>query len=113
MVCMAFSLLAKATEVMDLTVAYVSWGAMAIMGTVVSARILLGQKLNRFDVDCADEDSLIELLRHGNRVEPFLSRDIDSCAVSFFSVVVPMDTDPINGTAPSNISLDKPCVVTL
>jgi spermidine export protein MdtI len=48
MVCMAFSLLAKATEVMDLTVAYVSWGAMAIMGTVVSARILLGQKLNRF-----------------------------------------------------------------
>lgn len=47
MVCLAFTLLAQVTRVMDLTIAYVSWGAMAILGTVFSARILLGQKLNR------------------------------------------------------------------
>ena len=48
MVCLAFTLLAWATEHMDLTVAYVSWGALAISGTVISGRIFLGQKLNRY-----------------------------------------------------------------
>jgi spermidine export protein MdtI len=47
MVCLAFTLLAQVTQVIDLTIAYVSWGAMAILGTVFSARILLGQRLNR------------------------------------------------------------------
>lgn len=46
MVCLAFALLAQVTQVIDLTVAYVSWGAIAILGTVFSARIFLGQKLN-------------------------------------------------------------------
>ena len=46
MVCAAFTLLAQVTQVYDLTVAYVSWGAMAILGTVFSARLLLGQRLN-------------------------------------------------------------------
>ena len=45
-VCLAFTLLAQVTPYIDLTVAYVSWGAMAILGTVFSARILFGQKLN-------------------------------------------------------------------
>jgi len=47
MVCLAFTLLAQATDFMDLTVAYVSWGALAILGTAMSARIFLGQILNR------------------------------------------------------------------
>jgi spermidine export protein MdtI len=46
MVCLAFTLLAQVTKFVDLTVAYVSWGAMAILGTVLSARVLFGQKLN-------------------------------------------------------------------
>ncbi len=46
MVCLAFTLLSHVTQVVDLTVAYVSWGAMAILGTVMMARICLGQKLN-------------------------------------------------------------------
>ena len=46
MICMAFTLLAQVTQVIDLTVAYVSWGAMAILGTVISARYLFGQRLN-------------------------------------------------------------------
>jgi len=47
MVCLAFTLLAQITRVFDLTVAYITWGAMAILGTVISARVLFGQKLNR------------------------------------------------------------------
>jgi len=47
MICLAFTLLAQATQVMDLAVAYVTWGAMAILGTIVSARFLFGQRLNR------------------------------------------------------------------
>jgi spermidine export protein MdtI len=47
MVCLAFTLLAQVTVFMDLTIAYVSWGALAILGTVFSARIMLGQRLNR------------------------------------------------------------------
>lgn len=46
MVCLAFTLLAQVTPYMDLTVAYVSWGGMAILGTVLSAWYTLGQKLN-------------------------------------------------------------------
>lgn len=46
MVCLAFTLLAQVTQFIDLAVAYVSWGAMAILGTVISAWFLLGQKLN-------------------------------------------------------------------
>ncbi len=46
MVCLAFTLLAQVTKSIDLTIAYVSWGAMAILGTVMSARVLFGQKLN-------------------------------------------------------------------
>ena len=47
MVCLAFTLLAQVTVFIDLTIAYVSWGALAILGTVISARIMLGQRLNR------------------------------------------------------------------
>ncbi len=47
MICLAFTLLAQVTPFIDLAVAYVSWGAMAILGTVLSARFLFGQKLNR------------------------------------------------------------------
>ena len=47
MVCLAFTLLAQVTQYIDLTVAYVTWGAMAILGTVISARYLFGQRLNR------------------------------------------------------------------
>ncbi len=46
LICGAFSLLAQATQTIDLTVAYVSWGAMAILGTVILARFAFGQKLN-------------------------------------------------------------------
>jgi spermidine export protein MdtI len=46
MICLAFTLLAQVTRYMDLTVAYVSWGGMAILGTVMSARVLFGQRLN-------------------------------------------------------------------
>jgi spermidine export protein MdtI len=46
MICLAFTLLAQVTPYIDLAVAYISWGAMAILGTVFSARILFGQKLN-------------------------------------------------------------------
>lgn len=46
MVCIAFTLLAKVTQVIDLTVAYVSWGAMAILGTVFCGRLIFKQKLN-------------------------------------------------------------------
>ena len=46
MVCLAFTLLAQVAKVMDLAVAYVSWGAMAILGTVLSGWYFLGQKLN-------------------------------------------------------------------
>ncbi len=45
-VCIAFTLLAQVTKTVDLTVAYVIWGAMAILGTVISARFMFGQKLN-------------------------------------------------------------------
>lgn len=47
MVCLAFTLLAQVTQFIDLTVAYVSWGALAILGTVISARFMFGQRLNR------------------------------------------------------------------
>ena len=47
MICLAFTLLAQVTPYIDLAVAYVSWGAMAILGTVLSARFLFGQRLNR------------------------------------------------------------------
>jgi spermidine export protein MdtI len=46
MVCLAFTLLAQVTLYIDLTVAYISWGGMAILGTVMSARYLFGQRLN-------------------------------------------------------------------
>jgi len=46
LVCVAFTLLAQITKTVDLTVAYVSWGAMAILGTVFSARYFFGQRLN-------------------------------------------------------------------
>ena len=46
LVCLAFTLLAQVTQVMDLAIAYVTWGAMAILGTVVSAWFLFGQRLN-------------------------------------------------------------------
>lgn len=46
LICGAFSLLAQVTRYMDLTVAYVSWGAMAILGTVFSARFFFNQQLN-------------------------------------------------------------------
>lgn len=46
-VCIAFGLLSKVAQVMDLAVAYALWGALAIFGTVISARILFGQKINR------------------------------------------------------------------
>ena len=47
MVCLAFTLLAKVTQEVDLTIAYVSWGAMAILGTAFLSQITFGQKLNR------------------------------------------------------------------
>jgi spermidine export protein MdtI len=46
MVCVAFTLLAQVAQTMDLAIAYVTWGAMAILGTVTSAWFLLGQRLN-------------------------------------------------------------------
>ncbi len=46
MVCGAFTLLAQVTKTIELTVAYVTWGAMAILGTVACGRIFLGQRLN-------------------------------------------------------------------
>ena len=46
MICLAFTLLAQVTKVMDLAVAYVSWGGIAILGTVLSGWYFLGQKLN-------------------------------------------------------------------
>ena len=46
MVCLAYTLLAQVTRVMDLTVAYVSWGAMAILGSTLAGSYFLGQKLN-------------------------------------------------------------------
>ena len=45
-ICVAFTLLSEVTEVMDLAVAYASWGAIAVLGTAVSANFLFGQKLN-------------------------------------------------------------------
>jgi spermidine export protein MdtI len=45
-VCLAYTLLAQVTQTVDLTVAYVVWGAMAIFGTVMMARIMFNQKLN-------------------------------------------------------------------
>ena len=47
MVCTAFTLLAKVTQTMDLAVAYITWGAFAILGTVLSARVMFNQRLNR------------------------------------------------------------------
>lgn len=47
MVCLAFTLLAQVTRFIDLTIAYVSWGALAILGTVICGRVFLGQRLNR------------------------------------------------------------------
>jgi spermidine export protein MdtI len=46
MVCVAFTLLAQVAQVMDLAIAYVTWGAMAIIGTVTAAWFLFGQRLN-------------------------------------------------------------------
>ena len=46
LVCIAFTLLAQVAQVMDLAIAYVTWGAMAILGTVASAWFLFGQRLN-------------------------------------------------------------------
>lgn len=46
-VWVAFGLLAQVSKVMDLAVAYALWGALAILGTAISARILFGQKINR------------------------------------------------------------------
>lgn len=46
MVCVAFTLLAQVAQVMDLAIAYVTWGAMAILGTVTAAWFLFGQRLN-------------------------------------------------------------------
>jgi spermidine export protein MdtI len=46
LVCTAFTLLAHVTPYIDLTVAYVSWGAMAILGTVLSGWYFFGQRLN-------------------------------------------------------------------
>ena len=46
MICLAFTLLAQVTKVMDLAVAYVSWGGIAILGTVLCGWYFLGQKLN-------------------------------------------------------------------
>ena len=45
-VCVAFTILAQVTQFIDLTIAYVSWGAMAIFGTAMSARVFFGQKIN-------------------------------------------------------------------
>jgi len=47
MVCTAFTLLARVTQTIDLAVAYITWGAFAILGTVLSARVLFKQRLNR------------------------------------------------------------------
>jgi spermidine export protein MdtI len=46
LVCVAFTLLAQVAKEMDLAIAYVTWGAMAILGTVTAAWFLLGQRLN-------------------------------------------------------------------
>ncbi|NBU22040.1 ligand-binding protein SH3 [bacterium] len=46
LVCIAFTLLAKVTQFMDLAVAYITWGAFAILGTVLSARVMFKQRLN-------------------------------------------------------------------
>lgn len=47
LVCIAFGLLSLVTRVMDLAVAYALWGALAIFGTAMVARIIFGQKINR------------------------------------------------------------------
>ena len=46
LVCVAFTLLARVTPVIGLAVAYITWGAFAILGTVIAARILFRQRLN-------------------------------------------------------------------
>ncbi len=46
LIFLAFTFLAQATKEISLSVAYASWGALGILGTVVFARIFLGQKLN-------------------------------------------------------------------
>lgn len=46
LICTAFTLLAEVARVINLAVAYASWGALAVLGTAISARIIYGQKLN-------------------------------------------------------------------
>jgi spermidine export protein MdtI len=46
-ICLAFTLLAEVARVVDLAVAYATWGAMAVLGTAISARILYDQKINK------------------------------------------------------------------
>jgi spermidine export protein MdtI len=48
LVCGAFAFLAEATKTLDLAVAYVSWGALGLLGTAIAARVFLGQKINRY-----------------------------------------------------------------
>ena len=47
MICLAFMLLSQVALYIDLAVAYISWGAIAILGSVILAKIIFGQKLNR------------------------------------------------------------------
>ncbi len=47
LVCVAFTLLSWVSQVMDLAIAYALWGALAILGTALSARFFFGQKINR------------------------------------------------------------------
>lgn len=46
LVCLAFTLLAQVTPYIDLTVAYVTWGAFAILGSVMAGWYFFNQKLN-------------------------------------------------------------------
>lgn len=47
LVCLAFVLLSFVSQVMDLAIAYALWGALAIFGTAMSARIIFGQRINK------------------------------------------------------------------
>jgi len=46
-VLVAFYLLSLAINYLDLVVAYASWGAIGIIGTIAGGRILFNERLNR------------------------------------------------------------------
>jgi spermidine export protein MdtI len=47
LIALAFLALVPAVKVIDLSIAYATWGAIGILGTTLAGRFFLGQHLNR------------------------------------------------------------------